>query len=407
MPEYLVFSPTTFSRAEGPWPRSLSPAERRRLHRQRSQEGENRLEEMGLFRWYGEKGRRKKDPRTKQKGEPYAFGVVPLDLSPAELKQLRGKFPGLAWLPPRKPLRVPRSVRVAGTRSTLPAPAEFWHLGVINLLAARQNHQVGNGGAVNVMLMDTGVDAGHPEFGGRAIPSRQLDADSGADLGPSTGDTHGHGTHLAGLIAGRNAGVAPEVRLFALRLMPNGKCTPRALVAALRFAATTETQILNLSLVADPDVWTEAELSSLRGLMAELMAHNILPVCATGNQAGICHAPGDVDAVMTVGASNRFFGLWPNSGSSVVASNPFKTRQPDLVAPGEEVLSSVPGAKYAAFSGTSQATAIVSGIAALRLESRGGQASAGDLIADLNGRTLELNLAAADRLRQGRGLVRV
>jgi len=406
MSEYLVFSPSTFNRADGPWPRFRRRAERLQLFRQRSQEAEKRLEEMGVFQWYRDKGRRKKDPRAKQKGEPHGFGVVPLELSSAQWKQLQERFPGVVCLP-RKRLRIPPRVRLAGTVSTLPAPGEFWHLGLINLLTARQNQLVGDGRGVNVTLLDSGIDATHPEFASNQIPSREFDPDTGAEVGPSQGDTHGHGTHLAGLIAGKNAGVAPGVRLFDLRLLRNGSCTPKALLAALRFVVTTETQILNLSLAADPQKWSNGELQGLRGLMTELMAHNILPVCSAGNMAGICAAPGDVDAVMTVGASNRFFELWIDSGSSQGGGpGPFNSRQPDLVAPGQEVLSAIPGAKYGPWSGTSQGAAIVSGMAALRLESRGGQASVEELMADLNGRTLELQLSMADRLRQGRGLIR-
>jgi subtilisin family serine protease len=77
---------------------------------------------------------------------------------------------------------------------------------------ARAAGRVGDGQGITVAVLDTGVDGGHPELAGRVVRALHFgqDAPVGEDLSV---DVHGHGTHVAGLVAGAQVGVAPGATL--------------------------------------------------------------------------------------------------------------------------------------------------------------------------------------------------
>ena len=97
---------------------------------------EDELEARGVFRWYSDRGGGS-DPRRKRKGEPHAFGIVPLELTPAQWVAFRRAFPDLKSLPP-KLLRLPRRVRVAGEADKVGslAQADLWHQAEVGIFAS-------------------------------------------------------------------------------------------------------------------------------------------------------------------------------------------------------------------------------------------------------------------------------
>jgi subtilisin family serine protease len=213
------------------------------------------------------------------------------------------------------------------------------------------------GEGVVVAVIDSGVDRYHPAL---------RDAVTGSyDFGPEQSpdrDVVSHGTHVAGTIAGRSVGgvtigVAPRARLVSLKVEEGGQLSRPALVRALRFAADQpEIKVVNLSLGTDNDFPT------VRAAVQLVLRRGKVVVAAAGN-AGmslddqIRTYPCLYYGVICVSASSRSGQLayWSNYGFDRVAFS----------APGTEITSSLPGGGYAAYSGTSMAAPIVSGVAAL------------------------------------------
>lgn len=385
--------PWSFSRREGPWPRQeLTPAGRRSLFQSNSQLMENQLELLGVFRWYREQSAPRADPRRKRKGEPHPFGMVPLDLTAAEWRKFKRAFPDLLYLP-RKSFRLPKRVRVAGSPDAVGslAQADLWHRADVGILPSLK--LLGKG--VKIAVVDSGIAAGHDEFSDKVIRAVDIDPKTGAFLPGTQTDTHGHGTHVASLIAGRNIGIAPAAKLVDVRVLPDGAARPEALVAALSWIAqfATDVQIVNLSATFDTDI-------SFEPVVNQLLQLNMLFVCASGNTP-LAGSPADYEAVLTVGASTRDRKVWPDSGSKFQAAPPLSV--PDLIAPGVEIWGARAAGGYETRTGTSQATAIVSGLAALEIQLRApqGKVMADQVMASLKDRTDAL---PDEAVRAGRGI---
>lgn len=222
-------------------------------------------------------------------------------------------------------------------------------------------HRISRGAGVTVAVLDTGVDAAHPLLASRLAGGFDfVDVDSDpSEQGP--GGAFGHGTHVAGLIAT----VAPDAKIMPLRVLdPDGVGNVWVLAEALRFALNPDGDpttadgagVINLS------ISTMHRTRLLRELVETAQAAaGGAPVvaAAAGNSASsspIYPAGENVDGLLAVGASTAADELaaFSSRGSWV-----------HVTAPGVQIASSVPGDAFAAWSGTSMATALVSGEAAL------------------------------------------
>ena len=246
---YHVVAQCPFSRREGPWPRrAFQPAERQRIFRDTAQRLEDQLEQYGLFRWYRDVAGVKRDPRRKKKGEPHAFGLVPLVLTPAQFQRLRRAMPEVLALP-RRPFRIPKPGRLASSTNIVPnaSEANFWHIPAIGLDTARRAnpHRLGQG--IKVAVIDSGVDRIHREFSGKTIEAIEFDSVTGKFLRFGGSDDDGHGTHVASLIAGEKAGVAPQADLVSVSVFRNRQAQPEAVVAALAWVKEQHVHVINLS----------------------------------------------------------------------------------------------------------------------------------------------------------------
>ncbi len=243
---------------------------------------------------------------------------------------------------------------------------DTWHLDKIDVTAPRAHGLVGRG--VRVGVLDTGIDPSHPEFAGKDVQFQEFDSE-GHPVASVAHDTATHGTHVCGLVAGRNCGVAPEASLaVAAVLTSGGSGTFAQILAGLDWLIRTDfanddVKVLSASLGTDG-----YNGNFLNPLLSAFHAPGLLMVAAIGNSGflGQNHhgSPGDYDFVLGIGASDRSdavaaFSDWGTQGAVV---------KPDLCAPGVGVVSSVPGGGYVAMSGTSMATPIVSGAAALLIQ---------------------------------------
>ncbi|MEH1901431.1 MAG: S8 family serine peptidase [Nostoc sp.] len=120
-----------------------------------------------------------------------------------------------------QPIELIEPQRNANTKDELTAD-ELWHLDAIALNIARQNGFTGTGKSITIAVLDTGIDSTHSELQGRVTESYSFNDRSKQIQLTTSQDTDGHGTHVAGLICGKQVGVAPETKLIDGLLIPRG-----------------------------------------------------------------------------------------------------------------------------------------------------------------------------------------
>ncbi|MGK5742543.1 S8 family serine peptidase [Micromonospora sp. URMC 103] len=227
------------------------------------------------------------------------------------------------------------------------------------------------GAGVRVAVLDTGIDATHPDLADRIAESAVFVP------GEELTDRAGHGTHVASTIAGsgaasqgREKGVAPDARLAVGKVLSDaGSGQDSWILAGMEWAARDAgARVINMSLGSNqPSDGTDPVSRSVDALSAETGA---LFVVAAGNNgaAGTVSAPGAADAALTVGAVDADDQLAPFSSRGPRLSD--EAIKPELTAPGVGVLAArsryAPGeGDYQSMDGTSMATPHVAGAAAL------------------------------------------
>lgn len=221
---------------------------------------------------------------------------------------------------------------------------------------------------VAVGHLDTGIDAAHPALEGALQAFAEFDLMGERVPGAPARDSHWHGTHTAGTIAGRGGargaiGVAPQAGIVSGLVIEGGQVIDRVL-AGLEWLVSEKVRIISLSL------GLRGYTPAFQAVTNALRANNILPVIAVGNEyAGASRSPGNYANVLSVGACDREDRVADFSGSQRFAreADPIV---PDLVAPGVSVLSCAPGNRYYESDGTSMAAPHVAGLAALLLQAR-------------------------------------
>jgi type VII secretion-associated serine protease mycosin len=220
------------------------------------------------------------------------------------------------------------------------------------------------GAGVTVAVVDSGVDADHPQLQGKVLPG--ADFFLVGDL-PGNFDCVSHGTAAASIIAASPAqgvgfrGVAPDARILPVRvtdreLTDSGNATPinpGIVAAGIRYAADSGAQVINLSLSGYGD------FPDIRDAVAYAQSRDVLLVAAVGNRAdqgAEPSFPASYDGVLGVGSIN-IEGVRAE-GSQV---GPYV----DLVAPGQDVVGAARAAGHNYWAGTSFAAPFVSGVAAL------------------------------------------
>ncbi|MBB6567683.1 S8 family serine peptidase [Kribbella sandramycini] len=251
---------------------------------------------------------------------------------------------GKIWLDGKRQISLDRSVPQIG------APTA-WRAGY-------------TGKGVSVAVLDSGIDATHPDLAGRMAGAKNFTADP-------DGDQVGHGTHVASTIAG--SGAASDAALYDGKVCETGGCPESAILAGMNWAATeVRAKVINVSLGGSdtPDVDPlEAAVDRLTEQTGALF------VVAAGNEgpkAGTITSPGSAQAALTVGAVDKqdqlagFSGRGPRAGDGGL--------KPDVTAPGvaivaakarDAVIGDPVGSDYLSLDGTSMATPHVAGAAAI------------------------------------------
>jgi subtilisin family serine protease len=222
---------------------------------------------------------------------------------------------------------------------------------VLAELQIAQAHQIATGQNVTVAVIDSEIDAKHPDLDGAVVKS--FDAISG--------DTpHPHGTSIAGAIAahGKLKGIAPGVRILAVHAFDDSpgeaKGTSFAIDKGLQWAADNNARIVNMSFAGPSD-------PILARLLAAAYAKGIVLIAAAGNG-------GPQSAPLYPAADPNVIAVTATDNAEHVFAQANRGRYIAVAAPGVDILALAPGDAYALTSGTSIAAAHVSGIAALLLE---------------------------------------
>ena len=239
------------------------------------------------------------------------------------------------------------------------------------------------GKGVQVAVLDTGVNADHPDLAARVKKFAEIGANGKIVRQgvKEARDEGGHGTHVCGTIAGGRAsgrwiGMAPEADLLACKVLGRMGGYDSQIIAGIEWAITNGADVINMSLGGvswEPDV-----LDTYSG--AILAAHNAgaAVVAAIGNEGQqTSGSPANDVFALAVGATDFLDGIAAFSGgrtqviqnSSYVDPSvlPFVYSKPDLCAPGVDVYSCVGKGSWGYESGTSMACPHVTGAAALLL----------------------------------------
>jgi len=355
-----------------------------------------------IRRWVEELGVAKVKALTGlHEGDTPITGTKVLDMAPEDAERLRDEVSDVEVIQDR-PIELIRPQKVTASSKQRLVGNDRWHLEAIGLEALRRGTAKfkGKGKGVTAVVLDTGVDATHPELKDRVTGAFTFDVDQWQAVPQEESvDTDGHGTHVSGLICGKSVGVAPAATVINGTMIPGGFGQTSNFILAMEWAGTQpEVQIVNMS------AGLPGFLPEMMTAVSGLLAAGVLPVVAIGNEGrNRTRSPGNYVEVVSVGASTRDNKVASFSGGGTIVSDSHQYQVPDLVAPGEGVYSCIMGGGYEAWNGTSMATPVVSGIAALLLEAHP-DVTVTDLYEELLLSCTDLGLPVE---RQGEGLVQV
>ena len=248
---------------------------------------------------------------------------------------------------------------------------------------------VSKGAGVKVAVIDSGVDGRHPDLGGVLAGGADISGAGKANGQESIGAKPEHGTLVATMLAGRGhqapeatakpsasatgpaagpaagpdgvVGVAPEAQLLSVSTWlgsanPGGKSDQDQIPEAVRWAVDNGARVINISLGSTSPEWPQSWDAAF--LYAE--QKDVVIVAAAGNRVGgnvQVGAPATIPGVLTVAGLDRTGAASIDSSSQGISIG--------VAAPAEDLVGGLPGGGYADWAGTSGATPIVSGVAAL------------------------------------------
>ncbi len=216
-----------------------------------------------------------------------------------------------------------------------------------------------------IAVIDTGIDYSHPHLKNNIITlsGKASESNYGVDFSTKAptftpNDTHGHGTHVAGIIVS----IFPDAKILPLKYynpQASGQDNLNSTIQALEFAVNNNVDIINYS-----GGGPEPSLEELK-ILQKAEKKGILIIAAAGNEKSNIDdkrhayypASYGLDNIVSVNAHNQKVKIIPSSNWGKLSV--------DVAAPGHRIKSSIPNGKSGHMTGTSQATAFVTGVAAL------------------------------------------
>lgn len=234
----------------------------------------------------------------------------------------------------------------------------------INLVGAWQKFEKKK--EVVVAVIDTGIDPEHPFLKSnlRGSKGTATSADYGLDFSKSAAnqyqpiDQHGHGTHVSGIIKS----VYPDVKILSLKYYnprASGQDNLDSTIKALRYAVDANVDIINYS-----GGGPEPAIEELR-ILKEAERKGILVVAAAGNEESNIDVKKNAYYPASYGLSNIITVTAHDQTLQMLSSSNYGAKSVDISAPGYRIKSALPGGRSGFLTGTSQATAFVSGVAAM------------------------------------------
>lgn len=211
---------------------------------------------------------------------------------------------------------------------------------------------------VKIGILDTGIDVTHPDLniaGGQSFVEGVT----------SFNDDQGHGTHVAGIVAAQDndfgvVGIAPDAQLYAVKILDQeGKGNLSDVVAGIYWAIEQQLDIINLSITS-----SEGSLI-LQEALEDAYDSGMLIVAASGNALGQAV---QTDEVLYPARYNTVIAVGSVNNELMRSDFSYYGNELEFVAPGEDIFSthiSTSTGQYEHLSGTSMATAFVTGVAAL------------------------------------------
>lgn len=207
------------------------------------------------------------------------------------------------------------------------------------------------GKGARVAVLDSGVDCAHPDLAPNCAKGyNAFDPKAAPD------DDNGHGTHVAGIIAGaRNgsgmAGMAPDATILPVKVLnSSGSSKTSDVLSGLAWTTRQKPDIINMSLGMAK--YSEALDKAVKAARKA----GILVVCAAGNDGGPVKYPAAYEDSVAVTAMDF---------SNLITAFSSRGPETDFIAPGARIYSASPGGSFKLSSGTSQAAPHISGLAAL------------------------------------------
>lgn len=234
------------------------------------------------------------------------------------------------------------------------------------------------GKGVRVGILDTGIDANHPDLKGKVVAWGDFAGTSATEK-----DAHGHGTHCAGTIAGGSAsgkhiGVAPEAELVIGRIFgDSGGATLAGILKAMNWMTDPDGNADTNDhprLVSNSWGGSQGSMDKEQAMWNIVTAWrelNIVPVFAAGNSGPrpkTIGTPGGYPHSFAVGATDSNDKIAGFSSRGPITWEGKDYVKPEVSAPGVNIYSAKPGGGYQSMSGTSMACPHVSGLVALMIE---------------------------------------
>lgn len=260
-----------------------------------------------------------------------------------------------------EPVNLVKLEKIQGSKANDPSLSKQYHLDMINMNKAWGITTGSN--KVKIAIIDSGIDLNHPDLKSKITTGINI-----IDPNKKPLDDNGHGTHVAGIAAAATdnkigvAGIAPDCLIMPVKVLDKGRGTDIDIAEGIIWASKKGADVINLSV----GLYTKS--TALERAVKYAIGKNTVVVSSAGNDAksSKLHLPSMIKGVIEVSATTK---------KDKLASFSNYAQQISVSAPGDDIYSTMPtynvdltkeiGKGYGYMSGTSMASPIVAGLAAL------------------------------------------